>query len=97
MTDDHVWRKGDLCRRWVGIISRVIEVKKADLSKPPGSRQRYVRLKIVQATPLFGTHSKKTVVLASRCAYVSLVDLGTEYVRFGAFIRDEALRGGMEA
>lgn len=97
MLEQHVWKKGDLCRRWTGIICRVLEVKKADMSKPPGSRQRYVRLRVVQATPLFGSYPKKTVVLAHHCTYLSLVELGAEYVKLGNFIREEARKGGMEA
>jgi|SRR5579863_2687909 len=93
---EHVWRAGDLCKRWIGIISRVVEVMPPRDDAKVGSRQRYTRLRLEQATPLFGTHSKKTIVLAQQCQPLTLVDLGTEYMKLGNFIREEARKRGME-
>lgn len=92
----HVWQVGDLCKCWVGIISRVVEVKPANPNARPGSRRGYVRLRLEQALSLFGTYNRKPIVLAHRCIPLSLIDLGKEYAHLGNFIRDEAIRGGME-
>ncbi len=93
--DEHPWKKGDLCKHWVGVICRVVQVKKADPTKPPGSRQRVTRLKLVQACPFFGELKKSAVVPAYKCKPLSLVELGTEYMRLGNFIREEAEKRGM--
>ena len=95
--EENEWRVGDLCKRWIGIISRVVEVLPAKDTASPGSRQRFVRLRLEQATPLFGVHNRKVIVMARQCTPLSLVDLGTEYMNLGNFIRDEARRLGMEA
>ena len=98
LTDEkHVWRKGDLCRRWVGIISRVVQVLPAKPDAKPGSKQRHVRLKLTQATEFMGELGRQTnVVMAYQCKPLTLVDLGTEYMKLGNFIREEAKRLGME-
>lgn len=64
--------------------------------KPPSSKQRYTRLKVRQAFPLFGETLKSPTVLATRAVPVSLIDLGTEYMKLANFITEEAERLGME-
>lgn len=94
VADKHQWRVGDLCRYYVGSVFRVVRVYPAKTSAKLYSRQRTVRLKLVQAVQLFGKHERTVIVSAPACHPLSLVDLGTEYARLGTFIREEALRRG---
>ena len=91
---DHVWRVDDLCVYWDGIVCRVVEVKKADLTKPAHSKQHFVRLKIKQVFAAFGVSGIKhrTVALAHLCRPVKLIDLCNEHLKFANFITEETKR-----
>lgn len=93
----HAWRIGDLCKAVYnnvgeGLLYRVLLVD----TRSTGGGMKYTVLKV---TPVYGVMAsierRKTRSLgADWCTYVSLTDLGTEYMRLGNFIRDQAMRFG---
>lgn len=96
----HPWRVGDLCtavydNRGEGLIYRVMEV----IDASSGQFDRTVAQLVVK--PVYGVvadvKGRKTRTLgAGYCTPLSLVDLATEYTRFGLFISNEARRRGAE-
>lgn len=97
----HPWREGDLCtavydNRGEGLIYRVMEV--IDGVNTGQFDRRAVQLVV---KPVYGVvadvKGRKTRTLgAGYCTPLSLVDLATEYTRFGLFISNEARRRGAE-
>lgn len=95
----HPWRVGDLCtavydNRGEGLIYRVTRVDRLDdqLGRP------HVTLVV---KPIYGVvadvKGRKTRTLgAGYCSPLSLIDLATEYTRFGLFISQEARNRGAE-
>lgn len=95
--EKHVWRVGDLCRATYnnvgeGLLYRVVDVSVKSGYAPNSSQ--YVSLKV---SPIYGIladlERRKTRTLGEGwCTYVSIVDLGMEYMKLGTFIRDETMR-----
>lgn len=89
--ESHKWHVGELCtcvygEVGEGLIYRVIEVMPSN------------QLKV---KPVFGViadtaHRKVRNIGAGWCTPLSLVELATEYTRFGLFIAQEAKRRGAE-
>lgn len=94
INEKHQWRVGDLCAVIAGtgvegLIYRVLEVI-------PRSRGDAVKL-----MPVFGVitdiaRRKVRTLGTGWCTPLSLVDLATEYTRFGLFIAQEAKNRGDE-
>ncbi len=94
MSKEHEWAVGDLCKAVYnnvgeGLIYRVTKV---------GGKHPWL---ILTVKPVYGimanTENRKVRTLgAGYCTYVSLADLGMEYMNFGTFIRDYALSLGMQ-
>lgn len=90
LSEKHPWRVGDLCTATYndvgeGLIYRVLEVNGTQL----------------KVKPVFGviadTANRKTRSLGKGwCVPLSLIDLATEYTRFGLFIANEARIRGMD-
>lgn len=97
----HPWRVGDLCtavydNRGEGLIYRVTEV--IDGASSGQFDRAHVSLVV---KPVYGVvadvKGRKTRTLgAGYCTPLSLIDLATEYTRFGLFISQEAKRRGAE-
>ena len=90
----HPWRVGELCQAFYdnigeGYIYRVLKVTAVGNSP------------ILKIEPIFGVlagaKSRKNRDLgAGYCTPLTLIDLATEYSRFGLFIAQEAKRNGAE-
>lgn len=90
MNEGHKWRVDELCtcvygEVGEGLIYRVIEVNGNQLKVKP-----------VYGVIADTTHRKTRSIGAGWCTPLSLVDLATEYTRFGLFIANEAKRRGAE-
>lgn len=97
--DNHEWRVGDMCRAVYnnvgdGMLYRVVDI----VMKSNYVGKQYATLKVA---PIYGIltniERRKTRTLGEGyCTYVSILDLGMEYMKLGTFIRDEAMRVGKD-
>lgn len=98
METKHEWAIGDLCTCTYGgtghgVIYRVIAKMPGHFGAQEG---------MLHIAPAHGVMAKterrgKRKIGAGWCKPLTLVDLGTEYVRFGLFIQEEAKRRGAAA
>jgi len=98
--DGHVWQVGDLCTYvstenagW-GVLYRVekIHIDDRGFFKPG-------LFDLLPITAVFFSVKKRRRMKGvdpSRCTYMSLVDLATEYAKFGLFIAEEAKKRGAD-
>lgn len=110
MPEQHEWRVGDLCKATYnnigeGLVYRVTKVDKRETwpypgVQTPGHPPKQITY-ILTVKPVYGVlasiENRKTRKMgAMYCTYVSIADMGMEYMKFGNFIRDEALRLGAD-
>lgn len=94
--EKHVWVVGDLClctynNNGTGVIYRVIKLLPGNWGSLEG---------MLEIAPAHGVIAKtsnrgKRKIGSGYCTYVSLLELGAEYLKFGLFIQEEARRKGM--
>lgn len=88
LNEKHPWRAGDLCTPTYdevgeGIIYRVLEIKGANLKVKP-----------VFSVMADATKHRTRSLYKGFLVPLSLIDLATEYARFGLFIASEAKHHG---
>lgn len=99
MSEKHEWQVGDLCTciyggTGHGVIYRVIKIRKV-------SSQHWADTQQLEIVPVHGvmTSTKRRAkrnLAAGWCSFVSLIDLATEYAKFGTFISEEAKKRGSD-
>lgn len=96
MEDKHVWRVGDLCTAVYNNVGEGIIYRVEGITPCYGypANADALTLDLTPVHGIFAVISKRRYrnLGAGWCRYLSLIDLGTEYMKFAAFIRDEALR-----
>lgn len=98
MAEQHEWQVGELCTCTYGGTGHGVIYRVIDVDNQGDVRPGYWQLTLV---PVFAVIAKtkgrgKRKIGAGWCSPKSLVDLASEYAKFGVFIAEEAKRRGAD-